>query len=550
VAERGKKKRAKKKAPPAPEVQAQLTPPATESRREVIQAYTLLALSAVLMFLGFAGFGVWPLAFCGMIPALWVLDREPRPMRWKFFRRALFFGYVAYCGGFYWVVTTIADFGGFPLPLAVLFASVYFLYQASEYVLILWLWRRARDRGWNATISLVSAYVAVELAFPMVFDHYYGNSFHMLPLLIQVADIGGPLLLTALAMLGNGALYEIAKSRLEKTRLPRAAPLAFVAALAIYLGYGLYRTHEVETRAAQAARIDVGIVQSNMGIWDWRRDRLMGRARHIEQSLELEERHHPDLIVWPESSAYRGVLESQNVQTLLFTSRDGRQITTPVLFGGSDVRQSSNGEWQDFNTAFMTDGSGNITATYDKIYLLAFGEYLPFGDFFPVLYEWSPNTGHSYRGEHVRALPFRDYRISTLICYEDILPGFVRRVVSENDPHRLVNITNDAWFGDTHEPHVHLVLAKFRAVEHHRYLVRATLTGVSAIVDPLGRVVTQSPVNQRASLHGEVAMMSGWTPYQTLGDWPGWLALGAILFLAFVGRRKKREDVAPTPASH
>ncbi|MCA9609832.1 MAG: hypothetical protein KC619_29740 [Myxococcales bacterium] len=133
--------------------------------REIGTSYGLLLLGAILMFLGFAGFGVWPLAFVGMVPVLWVMDQHPTK-GWAFFRRALFFGYVAWYGGFYWVVDTIVDFGGFPYLLAAFFASVYFLYQALQYVLMLWLYRRARERGFEATLSLVVAFVASEMVVP------------------------------------------------------------------------------------------------------------------------------------------------------------------------------------------------------------------------------------------------------------------------------------------------------------------------------------------------------------------------------------------------
>lgn len=504
---------------------------------ERARSYGLLLFSAVMMFLGFAGFGVWPLAFVGMVPALFVFDQEPRPTGAKFFWRALFFGYVAYYGGFYWVVNTIVDFGGFPYLLALAFASIYFLYQACEYVLILWMWRRARDRGFNPTLALVCTYLAAELAFPMLFDHFYGNSFHMLPPLVQVADLGGPMLLTALAMAGNGALYEIIRARLRKERFPKAAPIAFAASLAFCLGYGQWRIADTEARMAEAPKLDVGVVQANMGIFDKREDPGEGRRRHIEQSLALEREHAPDLLVWPESAATFFLPEGVNVRRWVFAGDEGT-VSTPTIFGGLS-RRVEDGERRHYNTAFLADGDGDVLGTYDKTYLLAFGEYIPFGDVFPKLYEWSPNTGHFTPGDHVEPLVFGDYRIGALVCYEDILPGFVRRTMREGDPHLLVNVTNDAWFGETQEPYVHLALAKMRAVEHHRYLVRATNTGVSAIIDPLGRVVTESPLFERASLHGEVAMMTGWTPYRTLGDWPGWLSLGAVIYMAFVGRRRR-----------
>jgi apolipoprotein N-acyltransferase len=123
------------------------------------------------------------------------------------------------------------------------------------------------------------------------------------------------------------------------------------------------------------------------------------------------------------------------------------------------------------------------------------------------------------------------------VCLEDILPGFVRRVVREGSPHLLVNLTNDAWFGDTHAPWIHLALAKLRAVEQRRYLVRATNTGVSAVIDPLGRVIAQSGSFTRETLDAEVAMLEGTTPYQILGDWPGLVGTLVLAWLTLSRRR-------------
>ncbi|MEZ4339593.1 MAG: apolipoprotein N-acyltransferase [Sandaracinaceae bacterium] len=523
--------------------------------REIGTSYGLLLLGAILMFLGFAGFGVWPLAFVGMVPVLWVMDQHPTK-GWAFFRRALFFGYVAWYGGFYWVVDTIVDFGGFPYLLAAFFASVYFLWQALQYVLMLWLYRRARERGFEATLSLVVAFLAAEMVFPQLFDNFYGNSFHMVPHLVQVADLGGPMLLSALAMLGNGALYVLVRAVLiREERWPRIAPAVFVAALAFYLGYGAWRIGEVEARMAAAPAIQVGVVQTNMGIYEKREDPGEGLRRHLEQSVELEREGPLDLLIWPESAATFRLPRDLGVPIEPFFDRAIQFYglenpgfpETPMLFGGLSA-EFEGGQPRLYNTAFLTDGEGRVTAHYDKTYLLAFGEYLPFGETFPILYEWSPNTGHFTPGDHVHSLPFGEHRIGALVCYEDILPGFVRAVMNEDDPQLLVNVTNDAWFGDTQEPWVHLALAEMRAVEHHRYLIRATNTGVSAIIDPLGRVTEHSEVFERASLRGEVRMMEGHSVYRTTGNWPGWLSLIAMAYLGFIGRRPPRPQAPEAPA--
>jgi apolipoprotein N-acyltransferase len=185
----------------------------------------------------------------------------------------------------------------------------------------------------------------------------------------------------------------------------------------------------------------------------------------------------------------------------------------------------------------LADEHGEVRGSYDKIELMAIGEYMPFASASPWLRSLWPGSKRVEPGRSVEPLSFRGWRISALVCLEDILPGFVRRVVREGAPHLLVNLTNDAWFGDSHEPRIHLALAKLRAVEQRRYLVRATNNGVSAVVDPLGRVVAQSGSFTRETLDAEVAMLEGGTPYQMLGDWPGWLSIPVVLWLAFRQRR-------------
>ncbi len=149
-----------------------------------------------------------------------------------------------------------------------------------------------------------------------------------------------------------------------------------------------------------------------------------------------------------------------------------------------------------FNSAIAGGGSsteGEIEGRYDKEYLLTFGEYLPFGETFTILYKWSPNSGHFSPGKSLDPLVLdvhgEKHLVTALICYEDILPRFTNDAVRHGDPDLLVNITNDAWFGDTAEPWEHLALAQLRAVEHRRYFVRGTNSGVSAVIDPVGRVV-------------------------------------------------------------
>jgi apolipoprotein N-acyltransferase len=126
-----------------------------------------------------------------------------------------------------------------------------------------------------------------------------------------------------------------------------------------------------------------------------------------------------------------------------------------------------------------------------------------------------------------------------LICYEDILPDLVREVTRATGAQLLVNVTNDAWFGDTAAPHIHLALATLRTIEQRRFLVRATNSGVSAIVGPTGRVLRTLPMFQPATLRTRVALLSITTLYARIGDLAGYLAVAGCAFMIGVRRRDR-----------
>lgn len=504
-----------------------------------MQGYLLAALSGTLYFLAFAGFGIWPLAYVALVPLLWVLDpdQQTTPLsKRKVAALGFVFGLTWNVGGFYWIASTLRSFSGFSYFWCVLITVILCAYQAVTMVVFALLYRMARNFGAGNLIAATSAFCLAEWTYPELFKHYFGSGLHNTPLAIQVADIGGPLLVTGLLVAANVGLYTL--SLTHKNRHFDRKTIGITAALwAATLAYGAYRIAQVDARVAEAPKITVGLVQTNMGLTQKRDDPREGLRRHIDQSLELQSKEKIDLFVWPES-AFGWFLppDVKNVRDIVFRGA----IHTPTLFGGLAQRERD-GRLQPFNTAFMTDADGSIVGTYDKTYLLAFGEYIPFGDKFPALYEISPNSGRFAPGDHVQPVPFGPYRIGVLICYEDIIPSFVARAVRVGNPHLLVNMTNDAWFGDTHEPWQHLAIAKLRAVEHHRALVRSTNSGVSTVIDPVGRTLAMSGVYTRENLSAEVPMLEGTTPYVTLGDFPGYLSLIALLFLGFQAQRRKRQ---------
>jgi apolipoprotein N-acyltransferase len=196
-------------------------------------------------------------------------------------------------------------------------------------------------------------------------------------------------------------------------------------------------------------------------------------------------------------------------------------------------------EYVFFNSALSTDVTGQVTGRYDKTFLLAFGEYLPLGETFPILYRWSPNSGHFSPGKSLEPMKVAGHWVSTNICYEDLIPGFVNKMFQHRDAELIVNMTNDAWFGDTLEPWQHLALSQLRAIEQRRYLVRSTNSGVSAFVDPTGAVYAHTGTFQQAAIAEEIAWLKGATLYRIMGDSVWWLATLASGVLAFRVRKAR-----------
>jgi apolipoprotein N-acyltransferase len=256
----------------------------------------------------------------------------------------------------------------------------------------------------------------------------------------------------------------------------------------------------------------------------------------VLESRILERDGTLDLLVWPESSVRYPTFE-RNLPML--AKEVGPGVRSPLLFGGiSGTKEGGEGYRELHNTVFLVDEEGVIGQAYDKVHRVPFGEYIPFGRRFPVLHELAPNIGNYDRGRHLEPFRVGPWRLSTPVCYEDTLPAFMRKMVNHANPHLLVNLTNDAWFGDSLGALLHFRMAQFRAVEHRRYLVRATNTGVSGVIDPVGRSLVESEIETVERIRAIVRLMDGRTVYGLIGDWPGWVSMAMCVFL--LARRCRR----------
>jgi apolipoprotein N-acyltransferase len=502
-------------------------------------AYIGALLSGLLYWLAFGGMDVWPLALVAWVPLVLAMQRQSA-------RRAALLGWLAGAtmnvAGFFWLQTMLKTFSGFPAPICFLFVLIVCAYQGGRIALLGWLYGRGAARGWPTPLVFAGSFVASELLYPLLFPWYFSATVHQVPALLQTAEVGGPILVGLVLVAANLAIAEVLVARVGRRRTAWRTVAFGAAAISLAWAYGVFRIRAVDAAVAVAPQATVGIVQANMGLMEKRTQLDEGLMRHLQLSREVEETANVDFVVWSETSAMRAVHDETYRQEL--AAGVARRIGAPAIFGAVIFRRvSDQREYVLYNSAVSSDAGGTIRSRYDKEYLLTFGEYLPFGETFPILYAWSPNSGHFSPGTSLDPLIVEvhgeTHAVTPLICYEDILPRFTNDAVRHANPELLVNITNDAWFGDTIEPWQHLALSQLRAVEHRRYLVRGTNSGVSAVVDPVGRVIAHSGTFREETVTARIHWMHARTIYEKLGDWPWLIASVTTVAGAFWPKRRR-----------
>jgi apolipoprotein N-acyltransferase len=246
-----------------------------------------------------------------------------------------------------------------------------------------------------------------------------------------------------------------------------------------------------------------------------------------------------DLIAWPENPApfYAGDPSFRDAISNL-----ARQSNTWVIAGnvGTPAGVALGSATQFYNSGALVSPSGQWVSRYDKIHLVPFGEYVPFRRLFSFAGGLTKEVGDFSQGTSRAPLEAGDEKLGVFICYESIFPDEIRQL-SANGAEVFVNISNDGWYGDSGAYAQHLKQARMRAVENARWLLRDTNTGVTASIDPYGRVAASVPRKVRTALQAPYALSSLTTFYTRHGDWFAYLcaiiSLGALI-VRFLFRTK------------
>jgi len=252
--------------------------------------------------------------------------------------------------------------------------------------------------------------------------------------------------------------------------------------------------------------------------------------------------HHFDLIVWPESPApfytndplFRDAVSAMARQAGTWVVAGSIGITPATHIGGASSAGESTGERsQIFNSAALVSPQGEWVGRYDKVHLVPFGEYLPFPQIFAFAGGLTKEVGEFQRGALRTPLDIGGERFGMFICYESIFPDEVRQGPLHG-AQVLLNMSNDGWYGDSGAWKQHLQQTEMRAIENDRWLLAATNTGMTASIDPYGRIVAATPRKIRSVLLAPYALRAGTTVYTRHGDWFAYLCaiISACVLLA------------------
>ena len=460
---------------------------------------------------------------------------------WQGFLLGYICGIAWYAGTCYWIYDTMRLYGGLSAATALLVLLLFCLYLGlyhGAFGLLVSLLARPNDYR-RALVVSPFLWVAIELARTRI----TGFPWNLLGI-SQVDNIALSRIASATGVYGISleiALVNVALAVAFLIPRPKRG-MMFAAALAA--AAVLQSGRLVEAPLANADRAAL-LVQQNIpvaGNWspDYFRQTLQDLTSLTQKSAISDGKTKTDLIIWPESPA---PFFTNDPRVREVISELARNTNAWIVLGsiGSDVAHP-NDEGPLFNSAALVSPQGEWTARYDKVHLVPFGEYLPFPSLFSFAGGLTKEVGQFDHGTSREPLNAGGEKLGVFICYESIFPDEVRQSANLG-ARAFVNISNDGWYGDSGAYAQHLNQTRMRAIENNRWLLSATDTGVTAAIDPWGRIASRIPRKERATLVAPYALTSVTTFYTRHGDWFAFacaiISIGALIERFTLANRKK-----------
>lgn len=511
----------------------------------------LALLSAGLLILAFPPFELWFTAWFALVPLLWAVQREKESI-FKSFALGWLFGNVFFFGTCWWLTFAPITYAGFPAPLA------YFLLFCVTSVAAVFPGLFAAMAAFLLTRFGLMAFLA--LPFVWVFTEFLrywltGNNWNAVgysqafgpgwaiilnPFGLAYASLGGVLLVSLFPVLACSLMVYFAFRRkiLE--------PIIICFLLLVLADVGMYRSYvfpfadwQRRPVAAYVVALQPNVPMSGLTLEKWREL----RRRHVqlaESALTMPDRgattesRLPNTVIFPESPM--NFMYEDDPETKEFINGFASKNNVSVLFNSAEP-DASNGKF--FNSAVLVGPEGRETAQYDKIYLLPFGEAVPF----PLEGILPGFVGNFSYGREYDLLPLGESKAGVMICFESHF-GQLSREYVRNGADAIIEMTNDGYLGPTPVLRQHLANAVFRAVETNRPVLRVTNVGITAYINERGEVLDAAESYVEATRVWSVTTSDGsQTFYVKYGDWFAWLCSGLTFVLLAWGSIRGNKPV-------
>ena len=506
------------------------------------RAWVLALVSGALQVLCFPAPSLYLLCWVALAPLMLavlapahpgkpqLIDKHGHPLSEFGLGGAFLLGYASgivwYGGTCYWVFHVMHTYGGLSAPVAAGILVLFCLYLALYHGLFALLLKLAQRHSLRRALLLAPfLWVAVELArahvtgFP--WDLLGTAQVDNIPL-AHLARFGGVYVISFGIALVNTAFAAAWLLPWERGKTLNFA--AFTVAVVLQLGIVIRPEPAKATEAALLVQQDLPITDQP---WDYPYYvRTLTELQQISAFPPGTPQEHAKLIVWPESPAPFYT----NDPTFIGAMSTLAQVRQAYVIAGSLGVKGTAPKAELKNSAVLVDPTGRWVARYDKNHLVPFGEYVPFQSVFVFASKLTKEVGDFTPGTERTVFDAGGQKAGVFICYESIFPDEVRLFV-KNGAQVLVNISNDGWFGRYGAPQQHLNMARMRAIENERWVLRDTDSGITAAIDPDGRVVDTAPRDKRLALVAPYALISRTTFYTEHGDWFAW----ACVIIALIG---------------
>ncbi len=486
----------------------------------------LCIASGLALALAFPKIDLSLFAWVAFIPLFYAIDDAPlrRVLGWGWLQ-----GFAFFVGSMYWIAIPLHDFADVRMSIAVLPMLLLAAVLACYSAVAIWAGEfSARRLKIPMIVTMPVAWAAVEWVrtyFPIGFPwNLLGYAAYTHLALIQFAEFTGVYGISALIVFFNAVAYTVLFRR-GRPRMQAAGLVSLTVLMLAVIGFGSYRIQELKRQPPEGS-IRVAMVQGDIPqSIKWDPNFLPQSFRIYEEESLHAARQGADLIVWPEAAAAFPFqadgkyppsfadYESYYDALLKLATSAGE----PILFGAPAIARHD-GHYGSYNRADLVSAEGKLVAHYDKINLVPFGEYVParklLGYFVNRVVE---GFGDLFPGSEQTLFPVKGARLGVLICYESVFPNLTRLEVKKGAD-VLVNITNDAWYGESSAPFQALAMAAMRSVETKTPMIRTANTGISAIIKPSGEITARTPLFQRETEIEDVTWHPVRTVYTMVGD--------------------------------